>query len=242
MKTSDDITVTDARLRNALKSEFDFSMMPGINNKLFNVASDSKIHLGVITKFYPYLDKAEVKLDHSQKLILCKILHRYGGDMIDFYTPLEHEQIFDEKLKEPAIIPRSEQHVCVLHIRDDVEDLIVGYYQTDEIVGFNPAKPGNVKFMSLGEANNYWIKFGRDGLDIRIPENLVMNQGRLDEEMISVDYADSDNIYSKTEIDAKLDEINTDYNNLEENEIYLNMETLSNGYLRIDVDLIKKEE
>ena len=61
MKTSDKINVTDARLRNALKTEMEYSIVPDINKTISNVANNAKVQIATITKFYPYLDKAEVK-------------------------------------------------------------------------------------------------------------------------------------------------------------------------------------
>lgn len=241
MKTSDKINVTDARLRKALKSEFDFSVMPGINNKIFKVASDSKMQIGVMTKFYPYLDKSEVKL-RNNSLILCRNLHHFSGNLIDFFTP-EGEYDYCSELKEPCIIPREEIECLILDVNDSTNEyILVGFLGMEELIGMNPAKPGNLKLVSKADDNEYWIKFGGDNLNIRVPEGLVMNQGRLDEEMQTIDYVTPDDTYSKTEIDIKLDEIINDESAFEENEIDLNMETLSNGYLCIEANLIKKEE
>lgn len=205
MKSSDKINVTDARLRNALKSEFDYSVMPGINNKILKVAYDSKMQVGVITKFYPYLDKVEVKLRNGT-LILCRILHRFGGSLIDFYTP-DGERDYCTKLKEPCIIPRSEFECLILDVNDtSKEQILVGYFISEELIGSNPAHSGNMKLVYIAGDNEYWIKFGREGLDIRLPDSLVMNQGRLDEEMETVDYINSNNFYTKEEVDKRIEE------------------------------------
>ena len=205
MKTSENINVTDARLRNALKSEFDYSVMPGIKNKISKVASDSKMQVGVMTKFYPYLDKAEVELQNSS-LVLCRILHRFSGNLIDFFTP-EGENDYCTTLKEPCIIPREEIECLILDVNDSTDEhILVGYFISEELIGANPAKPGNLKLVSKTDDNEYWIKFGGDNLDIRIPEGLVMNQGRLDEEMKTVDYTNSNNVYTKEEVDKKIEE------------------------------------
>ena len=184
-----------------------------INNtvpqKIEKVSENLKIKTGVITKFYPYLDKAEVRLDGSNEKIIGKPLHRFGGDLIDFYTPLADKKIFCDNLKEPAIIPRSRQHVCLVDIPDRDFSLILGYFQDeDEMVGFNPAAPGNVKLMSMLETNVYWIKFGRDGFEYRLPSTPNMSVGDLDENMQDFDYADSTTVYTKEEVYNK-DEVYT---------------------------------
>lgn len=202
---SNNVTVTDGRLKKSLKDNIEPIMLPKVERTITKEVNNSKIRTGVITKFYPYLDKAEVKLDNVNKKVLCKILHRYGGDIIDFYTPLKYKQIFDEKLKEPAIIPKSKQHVCVIsvHDSDSKEHLILGYYQNEDIVGFNPAAPGNVKFMSLLETNQFWIKFGIDGLDYRLPSSPKILAGDLDENMESINYSNAENVYTKEEVYTK---------------------------------------
>lgn len=200
---SKDITVTEPRFKEAVGSFINEVTTPNINKKVNTAIENERIKTGVITKFYPYLDKAMVKLDNTNKTVLCKILHRFTGDLIDFYTPLENEQIFDDELKEPAIIPRAAQHVLVANIndKDSEENLILGYYLNEEVVGFSPAKPGNIKFMSLTESNPFWVKFGRDGLECRLPSNPRLSSGVLDKDMVDVEYADKSEVYSKEEVD-----------------------------------------
>ena len=211
MKSVKDITITQGRAKKSFENVFNNLIMGKITDKIDKTVEKERIRTGVITKFYPYLDKAEVKLDNLDKKVLCKILHRYGGDIIDFYTPLENEQIFDDNLKEPAIIPRSNQHVCVLQIHDadSTENLILGYYNNEEVVGYDPAQPGNLKFMSLTESNLYWIKFGRDGLEFRLPSQPEFVSGDLDSDMEEINYADSENVYTKDEVytKAEVDEL-----------------------------------
>ena len=206
----------DSKYVNATEGTLKILMDNIINNKIDSrnyekviedKCNDLKVKTGVVTKFYPYLDKAEVKLDKSKKKIICKILHRYGGDMIDLYTPIHSERVFDEKLKEPALIPRATNNVCVLQIHDDVnqENLIIGYYQSNDIVGYNPAKPGNIKLMSITEPNLYWIKFGRDGLELRLPKKKTTDVGTRPSKMETVEYAEAKNTYTKEQVYTKQD-------------------------------------
>lgn len=198
---SKEITVTDDRLMQAISQPVIHIINNTVPQKIEKVSETLKTKTGVITKFYPYLDKAEVKLDNSNKKVLCKILHRYGGDLIDFYTPLAYEQIFCDDLKEPAIIPKSRQHVFLIDVPDKDFSLILGYFQDEnDMVGFNPAAPGNVKLMSMTETNLYWIKFGKDGFEYRLPSTPTMTVGNLDENMEKFDYADSTNVYTKNEV------------------------------------------
>ena len=202
---SKDITVTEGRAKKAFTNSVQKSILPAVNETVQNAVENERIKTGVITKFYPYLDKAEVKLDESNKKILCKILHRFGGDMIDFYTPLEYEESFDERLNEPCIIPRAAHNVCVLNIndKDSEENLILGYYQNNDVVGFKPASPGNIKLMSITEPNLYWVEFGPDGLNLRLPKNPTIETGTLPVEM------EDGSVYTKKEIDEKLKDLSS---------------------------------
>ena len=199
MGDSKNITATKGRLHsqfsNVVNNVLTSKNIPG---QIQKAVDNEKIRTGVITKFYPYLDKAEVQLDNLDKTIVCKILHRFGGEMIDFFTPLEYESDYCENLHEPYIIPKAAQHVCVLNINDadSEENLILGYYQNEEIVGFDPAKPGNVKLAFLRETNEYWIEFGNDGLNIRLPNKPELASGLLDEEMEDVDYVSTSDVTS----------------------------------------------
>lgn len=207
MKTVKDITITKGRAKKSVEDAVNKVFGNKVTDQINNAVENERIRTGVITKFYPYLDKAEVKLDNVNTKVLCKILHRFCGDMIDFYTPLENEKIFDDALKEPAIIPRASQHVCVLKINDEdsEENLILGYYQNEEVVGFNPAKPGNIKIMSLTESNPYWIKFGRDGLECRLSSTPRIISRSSDLNMEELNYANLDNVYSKEEVYTKIE-------------------------------------
>lgn len=194
------ITVTEGRTKHVFKDGVKRAIMPQVKETVQTAVESERIRTGVITRYYPYLDKAEVKLDETKKTILCKILHRFGGDMVDFYTPLEYEESFDEDLEEPCIIPRASHNVCVLqiHDKDSDENLILGYYQNTDVVGFTPAKSGNIKLMSITEPNLYWIEFGPDGLNLRLPKNPSIEMGELPIEMENGDF------YTKKEVDEKL--------------------------------------
>lgn len=241
MKTSENITVTDARLRNALKNEFNYSISPEINTKISKVTQDLKMQIGVMTKFYPYLDKAEIRLKNN-KLILCKILHRYTGNLIDFFTP-DGEDDFCDKLKEPCIIPRSELECLILDINNNTkEQILVGFINSEELIGLNPAKKGNLKLMDIEGTNQYWIKFGGDGLHFRLPSDSTINVGELDSDMNLIEYT------RKSDFDAKINELETKVNNIDlgnielldyvkKSDVGLNIDLMNNGYLKLDLNI-----
>lgn len=189
------ITSTEGRLSGMINKINTNAIERSVPEKINKAVSDERLRTGVITKFYPYLDKAEVKIDNKDKKVLCKILHRYGGEIMEYYTPLKDSSNYDEKLHEPYIVPRSTQHVLVINIHDadSDENLILGYYQNKELLGYNPAEPGNIKLMCHDGDNQYWIKFGINGLDYRGITEPNINVGETDDEMNDVKYVTDTN-------------------------------------------------
>ena len=198
---ANDVTVTDARMKQALSRGVTSVVNEKVPQMISRANDDVSIRTGVVTKVYPYIDKVEVKLDHNDEKIICKILHRYGGALLDLYTPSSDRREFCNKLKEPCYIPRGKLHCVVVNIHDadSNEYLLLGYYSNEELVGLNPAAPGNIKLCTITGTNQYWIKFGAAGLDIRAEKKPSMKLGNRERDMVPVDYADSTDVYTKEE-------------------------------------------
>lgn len=195
------VTVTDTRLLQALSDPVNKIIGATVPEQISKVSEQLGVKTGIVTKFYPYLDKAEVRLDKGNKYVICRMLHRFGGNIIDLFTPLQEESNFCDNLREPCIIPRMALHCFVVNIDDDSgEFLLLGFHPNKELVGFKPAEPGNVKICSLNDINQFWIKFGSKGLDIRLPTGMVTNVGYEDDTMEPVEYADSNSVYTKEEV------------------------------------------
>ena len=205
MKSLKKSTITQGRMEQAIERAVERVAGPSITQEINDVVKEERIRTGVVTKFYHYLDKVEVELDNSNEKVLCKILHRYGGDMIDLYTPSADAVLFCDERKEPYVRTRGAVHCLVLNIHDsDSEEwLLLGYYQNEELVGLNPASPGNIKLASRGGTNQFWIKFGSDGLDLRLPKATTTNVGDMNKNMLPVEYASSDTVYTKAEVYTK---------------------------------------
>ena len=79
---SSNVTVTEGRLKKALKDNIEPIMLPKVERTITKEVNNSKIRTGVITKFYPYLDKAEVKfcikLFYGHYLILLQLYRGRG--------------------------------------------------------------------------------------------------------------------------------------------------------------------
>lgn len=226
MMNSSDVTVTDARMKSVLRKH----VAPIINDTVPQIVSEAvnenKIHTGKLTKFYPYLDKAEVRFTGSKKTVLCKILHLYSGSLIDLFTP-EGERSFCKKLKEPCIIPHSPLYCLVVDINDKTkEQLLLGYYHSTEFTGFKPAPTGGMKIISFGGYKQNYIEFNGSKLIIRTSKDIHMEKGEYtgtDEKVERVNTGDvytKEEVYTKQEVDeliaAKIAEAltNNDENNI----------------------------
>lgn len=233
MVDSKNITATKGRLQEGLDKVTSNMIDKTVPSQINEAVDKVKIRTGVITKFYPYIDKAEVKLDFSGKKVLCKILHRCGGDLIDFYTPSAYETDYDDNLHEKYIIPMASQNVCVLHIHDSdsEENLILGYYMNEEIVGYNPAKPGNIKIMGIcQDSNEYWFKFGFEGFKYKTHSAPSRQIGDVhtEEGVEEVSYANSKNVYTKEEVDKLIEDIERQTTSYTKEEIDAMLEVIDN--------------
>ncbi|WP_458456221.1 hypothetical protein [Methanobrevibacter sp.] len=203
---SKDLTVTDARFKQALTNSVNSIIQETVPQMISKSVDGTKIRTGVVTKFYPYLDKAEVNLDNVNKKVLCKLPHRLVGSLIDFYIP-SGDNSYCEKLHEPCIIPREELHCLVLNIHNDDSDdyLLLSYYLPNEIVGFAPPNQGNMKITTfLPSAENY-IEFGGGGLKVVSKTPIDANYGEYEDDITKLEYMTSEDVYDKTEIDALIE-------------------------------------
>lgn len=208
MKKIDKITPTKGRLLKAYENGLGKLVNKEISSQVKTNVNGVKIQTGVVTKFYPYLNKAEVNIDKTNKKIICKILHRYGGAVIDLFTPLGETKTFCKNMKEPCIIPRGLLRCLVADINDDSNEyLLLGYYENDEMIGLNPAEPGNVKLAVIGGISQYWIKFGVGGLEFRSKNKPLTKVIENDEDAKDVTYASSDDVYTKAEVDKLLEDL-----------------------------------
>lgn len=206
MKTIKDITLTNGREFKTL----DLLVNKVIDNRkieqtIEETVDAAKIRIGKINKFYPYLDKAEVKLDNISKPVLCKILHFMGGVLIDFFTP-EGEQSFCETLNEPCILPREELHVLVADIsnQDNKEMLILGYYHPNDITGIKPSPPGYFKITNIGATNIWGIEIGNGEIKVSTNEGVKFTEGEFHADDTVINYANDKEIYTKEEVDELL--------------------------------------
>ena len=203
MRTSQNITVTDARTKNAMDNFVKQSITPVIQEQVQSAIDGEKIKTGRVTRFYPYWDKAEVKLDNTNEKLLCKILHRFGGNLIDFFTPLG-EKRYDTKRKEISIVPRDPLHALIVDVSDNSKDyLILGYYYPREVVGIRPASIGSMRITSLGASKENYVEFSGRGLNIQTSKPINREYGEFEDDITEDKHADIKNVYTKTEVYTK---------------------------------------
>jgi hypothetical protein len=203
MKTSQNITVTDARTKRAFHNLITEAVMPSVHEAIQQEAENFQIATGVMTKFYPYLDKAEVKLDNANEKILCKIMHRFDGNIIDFFTPQGNRK-FDDKRKEPYIAPLHNLHCLIMDINDNTKEyLLLGYYTPKNIVGIRPASQGAMRICSIGATKENYIEFNGAKLKIQTSKGIQREKGQFNTDTETVEYANSKETYTKEELYTK---------------------------------------
>lgn len=205
MRTTNNITLTNKRQYDPLKLLVNQIIDDRKIEETINKTVDaSKIRTGKLLKFYPYLDKAEVQLNNITKPVLCRMFHRFGGSLIDFFTP-EGENAFCETLKEPCILPREQLHVLVADIsnEDAKEMLMLGYYHPEDIVGIKPADQNYFKLTNIGATNIWGIEIGNGEIKINTMAGITYTEGEFHADNTEVNYADIENIYTKNEVYTK---------------------------------------
>ena len=190
-----EVTVTDARFKQSLRNGVNNVVQNTVPQMINKAVNESKIRTGVVSKFYPWLDNAEVDLDNVNKKVLCKLPHRFVGSLIEFYIP-SGDNSYCEKLHEPCIIPKEPLHCIVINIHDEDSDdyLLLSYFLPDEIVGFAPPHQGNMKITTfLPSAENY-IEFGGAGLKVVSKTPVDANYGEYEDDITKLEYMTSDDV------------------------------------------------
>ena len=230
MQNSNDITVTDARFKEAISNGVSKVINQTVPQMITQAVNDNKIRTGKVTKFYHYLDKAEVELDATGEKVLCKLSHRYVGTLIDFYTPAGEESYCDER-KEPCIIPIDPLYCLIikLHEDDSNEYLLVDYYYPDDIVGFAPPPAGNMKLTNFRVSNEDYIQFGNNGLIVQTKKPLKQYYGEYEDDVKELEVYSKDETYSKEEVDNKI-ENSTNGGGSDSSEIYSQLLEATENY------------
>lgn len=206
--SSRNITDTESRLKQNLTNlSQEFYDNQNITEQIQTTVTENMLTTGIMTKFYPSLNKCEVKLDPTGQKVICKNSLLFMGDLLLLYTP-SGDRSYCDNLKEPCVIPRGKLGCIVANINSgDDEYVFLSYYAPYELIGLNPSKQGNFKILSTGGVNEYSLRFGLDGLQI-------VNGGRVSKTELD-DFGEEledEEYYTKDEVDALIEELRAEFN------------------------------
>lgn len=204
MKTTENITVTDGRLNRALKKKINPIISQTVPPIVKESVDKSMLRLGRVSKYYPYLDKAEVKLLNSQKEVLCKLPHRFMGNLLDLFTP-QGSKSYCKKRKEPCIIPHAELPCAVMKIHEGDSDewFLLDYYTPDDLLFISVPQNGHARLTCMTATNETYLDFGLNGLNVLSSKPIKTSYGEFEKDITEVDYANADNVYTKEEVYTK---------------------------------------
>ena len=195
--SSKNITDTESRLKEILNNHSeDYYNRQNIPSQIETAINENMLTTGIMTKFYPSINKSEIKLDTTGEKVICKNSLLFMGDLILLYTP-SGDASYCERMKEPCVIPRGKLGCIVGHLNsnDDDEYLFLSYYSPYDMIGLNPSKQGNFKILAMGGVNEYSLRFGLDGLQ-------VVNNGKIMKtELDSFGGDVTESYYTQDEID-----------------------------------------
>ena len=207
---SNNVTVTDARLMNALKKV----EVANTNNNLNNKSSSTKkqeitITTAKLTRFFYEWDRAEVITKDNNKKILCYLTHPVTGSVNILFTPYG-ELKWDEHYRKTYFEPVGELLCIVLTINDS--SFLLSYYQNPDAIYLPPIVDPAV--LHLSSYDNHIQLGGNNGgttidtqklvfKDYMEPEqrNKVYTSDLTEENVTNEDY------YTKSEVDELLKEL-----------------------------------
>ncbi|WP_427831968.1 hypothetical protein [Methanobrevibacter intestini] len=165
---SGNLTVSDARLKKAFTD-----LQKNINDgsterKIKKATEDVKLKTGIVTRYYMDLNKAQVKLDDSQKTVTCRVLQSFCNELITKYTP-EGDYDYDETNGAGYVIPRSRMECVVLPTMDNnrkTDYFLIGYFNSDDVPDpISAPSMGNVKLSYVSAVDEYLVQFGANGFN-----------------------------------------------------------------------------
>lgn len=204
--TSQSKTDTDGRLKKLLKTRVGDQILDSTDKKITQAIDDASIKSGIVTKFYPYLDQAEIKLKNNKKIV-AKMSHNFMGSIRDYYTPDGYKS-YCKTLNEPCIIPRDTLNCFVAPVDDDeVKWIFLAYFNKDAIVGFTPPGSGCMKIFNFRATNEDYLEFCGDGLKLMARKPVKLECGEYSDDISEIHYAEVENVYSKEEVDGFVEDL-----------------------------------
>ena len=145
MTDSASITVTNHRLRKAMSNANDDDLKSHTKKMGEKLRSELSIKVGEVTKIYPLLDKAEVKVLNSNKIETCLIAHDILSEGMNVIGFPKGKTLISEN-GQTYIIP-SEQLYGVIMTMDDKknEKILLSFISLSDKTVFQNAKAGEYK-------------------------------------------------------------------------------------------------
>lgn len=192
---SQEITDTDARLRNLLTTSVEKGISNTLDKKMTSIKEDFSLKKAHVVKIYPYLSKAMVKTEG--KHVMAKLPHSYSGDFVDLFIP-GGVWSYCDTLNETCVIPKTELLCLIQKIFDDNEYLLVSYYYNNSLDYLDLPDEG-IRVMNINETSQSYITFDNDGLQV---VDKTFNEKS--EQIRQSEYVSSDEVYTKDEVDEKI--------------------------------------
>lgn len=166
---SGNLTVSDARLKNALKGFNQLTTSTTTEKQIKEATENVKLRTGVVNKYYMDLNKVEVTLNQNGGTVLCRVLRLLCNEFVTKYTP-EGDYGWDEKLTAGYITPRSPIPCVVLPTMDSektTDYFLIGFYNNSDVPETVPAPPtGNIKISYISAVDEYLVQFGKNGFNV----------------------------------------------------------------------------
>lgn len=150
MTDSASITVTNHRLRKAMAGANNDDLKTHMQKMGAKIKSELTLHLGKITKIYPYLDKCEVEIMGNSKKETCLIAHNILSEEMNVSGFPDGRKTHEKSVE--VIIPSETIYGVVLDvdIGGETKKIVVSYVNIDRKHTKNNATSGEYK-MQVGK-------------------------------------------------------------------------------------------
>ena len=189
--------VTNSRVKNSLHGQFkQFLDGEDITGQIVKHIENHSIKKGRVLEVYHYLDTSLIELSDKTQ-IEAYHLHRCLGSIVDLYTP-EGELTYSETKHEPCILPKYELKCLVAEVGKD-EYVLLGYYSPNMVGAFSPADPGTYIIKTITDTSQGGLTVAPQEIKLTSNNGAVFKEQDLGEST-TIEYADSEDTYTKKEV------------------------------------------
>lgn len=202
--------ITNNRVKSGLDVQFKrFLDKENIPEQITKQIENHSIKKGRVIEVYHYLDTSLVELSDKTQ-VEAYHLHRCLGSIVDLYTP-EGELGYSATKHEPCILPKYDLKCLVAEVGKD-EYVLLGYYNPNMVGNFNPADIGTYVIKTVTDTSQGGLTVAPQEIKLTSNNGVQFKEQDLGEST-EINYADSEDtytkleVYNKTEIDLALKEI-----------------------------------